>query len=364
MTAQTHHETADETEQTHTHTVTPTTTDDHRNVDEIRNVEEQKRSLESGFGAWDWGGKALYCGHAFWLLKELFWVLIIPYAAFLCSAVAIICISFSFFKRVNGGVSGHVYNEIRTEIMIGFVHITWLIGNSVDMIGALIYDSGPDEEDKPPYTKNMVQLCYSETKGDVIKSERDYESCMDTAEDYRLAARIVYLLAISSWAIAASYLLCVSCISSSRLVAQTNEFQTILLDGGWLVFWVLKDFCWTFDKNGFVAAIVCWSVHFILLIIAFLVASSGTYVWDGIQSEELNRMKNALLTLDWPMVSYVCWSIGALFWILQELAFDESLTWRYIAAVAFSISFLLFLRGYAQAQAKGNSLLLLHHKNP
>jgi len=62
-------------------------------------------------------------------------------------------------------------------------------------------------------------------------------------------ARGGYILSFSLWAIGSTVLL-YKFLAPPRLVAQGQAFQTILLDGGWLAFWVSKDLAWSWEEDG------------------------------------------------------------------------------------------------------------------
>jgi len=107
-------------------------------------------------------------------------------------------------------------------------------------------------------------------------------------------------------------------------------------------------------------------VHFVLLVFAFMISASQTYLFDGLRRDEKERIGKMLSGsggIDWPMCSYVFWSLGAVFWLLLEYWFEDDWVYRIRIFTAFLlvVSMILFLVGMDQAKQKGNMLLMLAH---
>lgn len=312
--------------------------------------DEAKGSLESGFGAWDTEGKVLYVAHLFWLLKEAFWVLLIPPVAIACGAVSVLLAVEVAWRRRDGGASGKLYHEAGSEVLIGMTQLCWLIFNFILMITSFIYET-PDNV--PGYAESLVELM-------------ECEDCEQSAT-YKLLMWIIrggFILAFAMWVGSCTHLF-KKWMDPPRFVAQGFAFQTCLLEGGWIAFWVLKDFFWTFDDQGFPIAVAAWAVHFVVLFFAMVTNSSGTTLWDGIDDEEASRIRDVLLcgkAVDLIHSSYIFWSISSLLWLLMEEAFDEDLTLRSICGISCFVSVGLFLKGYSQAKHKAEALSVLYQQ--
>lgn len=319
-----------------------------KSTSRIGTYDEAKESLESGFGAWDAEGKLLYVAHLFWLLKEAFWILLMPPVAVACGALSVILAVIVAWRRRDGGASGKMYNECRSEVLIGVTQLCWLIFNFIYMITSFIYE---DPEKVPVYAESLLES--------MACTEQD---CEELGEYTALiwTVRAGFLLAFTLWFGSCCYLL-KKWVEPPKFVAQGFAFQTCLLEGGWIAFWVLKDFAWTFEA-GFPIAITFWLVHFVVLCVAMVTNSSGTTLWDGIDEQEMERISDVLhcgKAFDLIHSSYICWSISSLLWLLLEEVFDYDLTLRYTSAVVCFLSVVLFLRGYSQAKQKAQALAVL-----
>eukprot|EP00746_Dinoflagellata_sp_MGD_P082265 gnl/MRDRNA2_/MRDRNA2_32661_c0_seq1.p1 gnl/MRDRNA2_/MRDRNA2_32661_c0~~gnl/MRDRNA2_/MRDRNA2_32661_c0_seq1.p1 ORF type:complete len:355 (+),score=53.52 gnl/MRDRNA2_/MRDRNA2_32661_c0_seq1:110-1174(+) len=314
--------------------------------------EEAKGSLDSGFGAWDTEGKLLYASHFFWLLKEATWLLLISPLAIACGAVSVALAALVMWRRRDGGASGKLYNEVLPEVLIGMTQLLWLIFNVLLMVVYFIYEI-PDKV--PGYAEGILDMM-----------ECEAENCDETG-DYKgllWAVRIGFLVAFGTWIFSCCYLF-KKWIEPPKFVAQGYAFQTCLLEGGWIAFWVLKDFLWTFDEDGFAVAIIAWAVHFIVLVVALVTNSSESILWDGINEEEMQRIQEVLTCgahVDMIHLSYIFWSVSSLLWLLMENAFNEDLSLRYFAAIVVIVSAGMFLKGYSQAKHKAEALSLMYAK--
>lgn len=310
-------------------------------------LEEAKTGLESGFGAWDTIGKLLYVSHLFWLLKEAFWILLISPLAIAFGLISVLLLLVVTYRRRDGGISGKLYQEVGSEVLIGTTQLLWLIFNCILMIIFFIYEV-PDKY--PGYAEDMLDMM-----------ECTGESCGKDIEVWLWIIRIGFLAAFGIWCLSCGYLLR-EWLKPPKFVAQGYQFQTCLLEGGWIAFWVLKDFLWTFDKEGFPMAVAAWAIHFIVLIIAMVTNSSGTILWDGISDEEMDRIMDVFCggKVDFIHLSYIFWSVSSLLWLLMENAYDEDLTLRYISGIICLVSVVLFIVGYPQAKKKAEALNLLY----
>jgi hypothetical protein len=314
------------------------------------NFEEAKDELESGFGAWDQEGKLLYVSHLFWLLKEVFWLLLITPLALICGGLSCVLALIVTWRRRDGGASGKLYKEVKAEVLIGLTQLMWLIFNFILMISEFIY-SVPDKI--PDYAEGMVDMM------DNCEEDCDNDG---TFQGLLWTARVGFILSFVLWLASCAYLFN-EWVKPPKFVAQGYAFQTCLLEGGWIAFWVLKDFLWTFDKDGFIGAAIAWGAHFIILVIAMITNSAQTILWDGINADEMERITDVVTcgkTVDMIHVSYVLWSVGSLIWLIMENPAEEDLTLRWVAAIFCIVSVGFFLKGYGQAKRKAEALLLLY----
>lgn len=307
--------------------------------------EKAVEEAESGFGAWDIAGKLLYVGHVCWLLKEIFWLLLLSVPAFIAGGAALILITISMIRRWDGGTGGKLYKEVPAELLIGITHIGWLFWNCFAMIITFSYG---EPEETPGYAKGLVNLLNCDGSG----------SCKDDFETLLTINRVGFALVFCVWLGSCGYLLYLW-LTPPRFIAQGHAFQTVVLEGGWIAFWVLKDFAWTYEEDGFAAALVAYGIHFIFLVVGLIASSSKTLLWDGIDADEMERIGANMTRVDLPTLSYVLWSLSSLLWLLMEEAFDESLGMRYAATAMCCLSLVLFLVSYKQARQRGKAISLM-----
>jgi hypothetical protein len=231
----------------------------------------------------------------------------------------------------------------------------WLIFNFIMMVVGFVYER---PQQVPGYAGGILDMMNKDcVKLDECDDDATYEFLV-------IIVRVGFILTFCLWLSSCSYLL-IQFIKPPRFHAQGYAFQTCLLEGGWIAFWVLKDFAWTFDKDGMPYAIAAWVIHFIILGVTLLVSSAGTVLWDGVDAKEMQQLIDVVFCgkhLDFVMISYVFWSISSLVWLLMETAMDEDPTMRYVAAIICWISVLLFLKGYSQAKQKAEMVSTMQHK--
>lgn len=300
--------------------------------------------LESGFGAWDKYGKFLYWSHCCWLLKEAFWILLISPGALIFGALSLGLSFFANIGRRDGGVSGKLYGEVGAEVLVGLIQFSWLFFNVLWMLLTFLYE---EPENTPGYAESLVNWtdCYS-------------EGCESTYNSLMWVVRIGFVIAFVAWLGACGYLL-KKWIEPPKFVAQGYQFQTCLLEGGWMAFWIAKDFAWSFDEEGFPFALTAWILSFSLLAFSLVQASAGTIIWDGIDDAEMAKIQDVVTCnkpIDLVYVSYLMWSISSLLWLLMETVLDDDLTMRYVAAVVALVACALFLKGYTQAKHRAEAL--------
>lgn len=153
----------------------------------------------------------------------------------------------------------------------------------MDVIRNLGYELPSYDEDEGESDDAGVPGYYQRNKGwlevDVCATQKRWlgdssggdDTCDETAEYLLWTARAGYSIAILLWVLGSTVLL-YKFVAPPRLVAQGQAFQTILLDGGWLAFWVAKDLAWSWEEEYWLVALLCWVIHFLLLCFAFMVS--------------------------------------------------------------------------------------------
>jgi len=301
-------------------------------------------AAEPSMGEWNLEGQLLYFGHLCWLVQEFWWMMLISYPAFLFGFCATLLVAVVVYRRRDGGVSGKVYMEAGPEVLVNLVQLGWLGSSLINCIADLAFADRTDE-DIPEYAESLVRLC---------------SGCQDTYDTLIVVVQVGFGITFGLWLASCCYLL-VLWMKPPRFVAQGFAFQTCLLEGGWIAFWVLADFANTFDGDGwYVVAMVAWSIHFVLLIMALVLSASQSQItlWDGLCADELESLGTVFCRVDLVIISYVLWSLSSLFWMIAE-HFDEGEGWRWAAAATCAVSVIFFVAGYKQARQRGLILYAL-----
>eukprot|EP00928_Gymnodinium_smaydae_P042828 TRINITY_DN28812_c0_g1_i1.p1 TRINITY_DN28812_c0_g1~~TRINITY_DN28812_c0_g1_i1.p1 ORF type:complete len:398 (+),score=31.44 TRINITY_DN28812_c0_g1_i1:93-1196(+) len=311
------------------------------------------KARDAGFGEWNMEAKLLYFGHLFWLLQELCWILLFSYPAFLFSFASTVLVAIVVYRRRDGGASGKLYNEAGAELTVNVIQLLWLGVSFLNCVADFSFDLRSDDE-TPAYAKGFVNLCTS-----------DAASCKNTNDALTVVIQVGFGITIATWLGSCVYLLYLW-IKPPVFVAQGYAFQTCLLEGGWISFWVLTDVVASFGENALAWAVVTYCIHFVLLVFALIVQSSKSRItlWDGLDATELEALSDVFCRVDLVVCSYILWSLSTLLWVLTELAFEEDLTCRIFAALMCASAICLFLAGYNQAKQRGMILRALKDYAP
>lgn len=311
----------------------------------IGRPEDAVNALDNDFGSWGLAAKLLFAGHLLWLMKEIFWILLIPYPAWAFGFLTVLAFVASIAVRATGGEVAKFYQEAPVELMISVIQLGWIIFNVVLMIVDFMY-AYPDEV--PGYAEDLVLL--SDCKAD---------DCEDSYETGVWISRIGFMVSFLTWVVFSIFLLYKYLTPPNRL-SEGYALQTCLVQGGWLAFWMIKDFFWSFDDedNDGLAGVTlaAWVIHFILLCIWLFTHSSPLIFIDGLDDDEMNQIQNSVgLVADRSAISYVTWSIASLIWFICEDFADGELALRYVAAILCIVSFLLYASAYWQVKAKSRA---------
>jgi len=305
-------------------------------------------AAEPAMGEWGLEAKLLYFGHLCWLLQEVCWILLFSYPAIVFGFLSTTLVAIVLYRRRDGGVSGRLYNEAGAEVLVNIIQLGWVGFSFIDCIADFGFYYRADE-DTPGYAKGLVNLCSG-----------DKTSCGNTFDTLTVVVQVGFGITFGIWIISCCYLLFLW-VRPPVFVAQGYEFQTCLLEGGWIAFWVLMDIASSFDDEGFPYALVAYCIHFVLLACSLVVKASNKQItlWNGLDAQEMEALGDVVCRVDVVILSYILWSLSSLVWLLMEHAFDEDEGWRWVAGGTAMVAVVLFLAGYKQAMQRGMLLKAL-----
>mmetsp|Transcript_32141 Transcript_32141/g.66225 ORF Transcript_32141/g.66225 Transcript_32141/m.66225 type:complete len:301 (-) Transcript_32141:137-1039(-) len=250
--------------------------------------------------AWDWGDRAVYAAHVFWMLKEVGWVLLIPEISLPMGAAAA--------GLTLAGVGLHCSQRGFAELVLELVMTIWLCTNVFWMTSEVIYDE-PDV--KFPWSLSPL---LPENKP--VYSTMEYMSSIGF-----FIAVAIYLLGlgvITFWYVHPKYQL------------PSSTFASFLLQS-YLCSWCLKDFFWAQER--FWPAIFTDLITVPMLIVNARLESGG---WHKIRRNS------------W---SWAVWSIASAVWITGELKFPGVAIFNYVTGALLFAAFVMLASSYEHYKA-------------
>lgn len=238
-----------------------------------------------------------YATDVCWMLKEFFWILLIPYACVPFGAMALVCIIGCVLCQ---NQESHFVEQFPLALAT-----LWLSGNFIWMVAEVWYDA-PD-----------VQTPWALTPLGGEDPVR-YEQIKSVAKLCFLAGPTIYL--------------CVLGIEYWRLkpgMVHRRHFTFLVLQGH-LATWCLKDYLWT---GSYLKALIadCATVGLVLCNVAVL--SGG-----------------GLAGMDRAHASWLLWLAANMVWVAMEGPLGGSLTCRYVAATISGLGVILMLCSFQQVQ--------------
>mmetsp|Transcript_36300 Transcript_36300/g.64401 ORF Transcript_36300/g.64401 Transcript_36300/m.64401 type:complete len:301 (+) Transcript_36300:22-924(+) len=244
---------------------------------------------------WDWGDKAVYWAHVFWMLKEVGWVLLVP-ALTLPSGVIATVLMFL-------GMGRHCGRRSFADLTIELVMAVWLGTNVLWMTSEVLYDE-PD-----------VKLLWSLTP--LLPEDKPVYETME------------HLSAVGFF-VAVSIYFCGLAVVVFRYVQPKYGLSRRALQGyvlhSYLASWCFKDFFWA--EEMFWPAIFTDLVTVPLLLINARVDSES---WASIHRSS------------W---AWSVWTFANAVWITGELMFPTMAEFNYVAAAMLFTAFVMVLTGY------------------